>query len=65
LVLAGINGQSGATYYVLRSSSLTLPLSQWTPVATNVLTAGGDFTITATNAINANLPQCYYILKSQ
>ena len=51
LVLNGTNGRSGATYYVLTSTNLTLPLSQWMPVATNVLSASGSFTITATNTV--------------
>jgi hypothetical protein len=65
LVLNGINGMSGATYYVLMSTNLTLPLSQWTPVATNVLSASGNFTITATNAVTRTVPQRFYILQTQ
>jgi hypothetical protein len=41
LVLTGSNGQSGGTYYVLTSTYLPLPLSQWTPVAANLLGASG------------------------
>ena len=44
---------------------LSLPKSQWTPVATNVPNASGNFTITATNAVNLNVPQCFYILQIQ
>lgn len=51
------NGQSGGAYLTLASTNLTLPLNQWTPVATNSLSAYGDFTITATNAVNPNAPQ--------
>jgi hypothetical protein len=47
------------------SPNLALPLSQWTPVATNTLNAEGNFTITATNAVNPNAPQRFYILKVQ
>jgi hypothetical protein len=65
LVLNGINGQSGATYYVLMSPNLTLPLSQWTPVATNVLSASGNFTITATNTVTHSVPQRFFILETQ
>jgi hypothetical protein len=42
-----------------------LPLSQWTPVATNVLSAGGNFTITATNTVTRGVPQRFYILQEQ
>jgi uncharacterized repeat protein (TIGR03803 family) len=65
LVLNGINGQSGATYYVLRSTNLFLPLSQWTPIATNALANSGNFTITVTNTVTTRTPQRFYILKLQ
>jgi len=65
LVLNGIDGQSGRTYYVLTSTNLALPLSQWTPVATNVLSANGNFTITITNTVTTGTPQQFYILESQ
>ena len=63
LVVNGSNGLSGQTYYVLMSTNVALPFSQWTPVATNVLNASGNFTITATNAVNRNIPKRFYILK--
>jgi PKD repeat protein len=65
LVLNGTDGLSGGTYYVLMSSNLALPLSQWTPVATNVLSASGNFTITVTNTVSPNLPQSFYTLQTQ
>jgi subtilase family serine protease len=65
LVINGCNGFSGTTYYVLMSTNVALPLNQWTPVATNVLNTSGNFSITATNAVNLNVPQCFYILQMQ
>jgi uncharacterized repeat protein (TIGR03803 family) len=65
LVLNGINGQSGATYYVLMSTNLALPLSQWTPVATNVLSTSGNFTVTINNTVTRTVPQRFYILVTQ
>jgi hypothetical protein len=65
LVLNAINGQSGGTYYLLMSTNLALLLSQWTPLATNVLSANGNFTITATNTVAPNVPQRFYILETQ
>jgi len=65
LVLNGTGGQSGQTYLVLMSTSLTEPPDQWSPVATNVTGADGNFTITATNAVNPNAPQRFYILQLQ
>ncbi len=65
LVLNGINGQSGGTYYVLMSTNLTLPLSQWIPVGTNVLSVSGNFAITATNTVTPGIRQRFYILQTQ
>ena len=65
LILNGVNGLSGATYYVLTSTDITLPLSQWTRVATNVLNAGGNFTLTATNTVTPGAGQQFYMLQLQ
>ncbi|MGA3181056.1 MAG: leucine-rich repeat protein [Verrucomicrobiota bacterium] len=65
LALNGINGQSGGTYYVLTSTNVALPLSQWTPVATNVLGAGANFIITVTNGFTPGTPQRFYVLQLQ
>jgi hypothetical protein len=62
-VVNGENGLSGLSYVVLMSTNLTLPASQWTPVATNVLNTSGNFTITATNAVDPNAPQRFYRLE--
>ena len=56
---------SGGKNYVLTSTNLTLPLSRWTTVATNVLSAAGSFSITITNTMTPGVRQRYYILKSQ
>ena len=65
LVLQADNGQSGGTYLTLVSSNLTLPFGQWQPVATNLLSTSGAFTITATNAVNVQAGQWFYILELQ
>jgi hypothetical protein len=64
LVLDGTNGQSGNTYLVLTSTNLALPLSQWTPAATNVLSVSGNFSITVTNTVSEAIPQRFYILQT-
>jgi uncharacterized repeat protein (TIGR03803 family) len=65
LVINASDGQSGETYKTLVSTNLGLPLSQWKPLATNVLNASGDFTITLTNTVNRNAPQLFYVLQVQ
>jgi len=66
VVLAATNGAAGGTYYVLSTTNLALPLNQWCPVATNILSADGGFSITVTNAANANAPlQQFFIIQTQ
>jgi hypothetical protein len=65
LVINGSNGLAGETYHVLATTNVSLPFNQWTPVATNVLNATGNFTFTATNAVNPNSQQQFYILQLQ
>ncbi len=65
LVINGTNGVAGRTYLVLTSTNLLQPLNQWQPVATNVPAASGSFVFTATNAINPNLGQQFYLLEAQ
>lgn len=62
LVFDGINGITGESCTVVMSTNLLLPISQWTPVATNVL-PGNSFTITATNAVVPPAPQGFYTLR--
>jgi len=66
LVLNAANGMDGGTYVVLTSTDLTSLLSQWTPMTTNTpLTGSGNFTITATNAVNPGAPRQFYRLLEQ
>lgn len=64
-VLDGVNGMAGRSYIVLSSGEVGLPLNQWTPVATNVLASGGNFTITAPNAVTPGATQQFYALQVQ
>lgn len=64
LVINASNGVAGGTYTVLMSTDVRLPLSQWTPVATSVLSGSGDFAITATNAVSSGAPQQFFILQA-
>jgi alpha-tubulin suppressor-like RCC1 family protein len=63
-----INGTTpfGGNFYLLGSTDLALPLSQWTPVWTNSVTMRGanNFSFTLPNAVNPGGRQ-FYILESQ
>jgi len=65
LVVAATNGLATGTYHLLTSTNMALPLNQWSPVATNFLAANGNFTFTATNAVNPQAAQQFYILQLQ
>ena len=65
LVVNGANGLSGATYHVLMSTNLQQPMIQWAPISTNTLSVNGNFTITATNAVNSKVPNEFFILQKQ
>jgi hypothetical protein len=66
VAITGTNGQSGGTYYLLSTTNVAAPLSQWIPLATNVIvtngSAGNGFTVTETNVIHAGSPQQFFIL---
>lgn len=65
LVINGSNGKSNGTYVTWLTTNLFLPLTQWTPIATNTLNASGNFTFTATNAVDSKAKQRFYILQGQ
>jgi PKD repeat protein len=65
LVATCFNGLAGRTYHLLASADLALPFSQWSPVTANVLGANGSFILTATNAVDPNARQRFYILKME
>ncbi|MBW8863540.1 MAG: autotransporter-associated beta strand repeat-containing protein [Verrucomicrobia bacterium] len=60
VIISGTNGSSGQQYEVLSSTNLTLPLSNWVSIGTNMF-PGGNFT--ATNTYNPLAPQTFYILR--
>jgi hypothetical protein len=62
-IFSGSNGTSGATYYVLSSTNLMLPLGQWTSVLTNTFPSNGQFSIT--NPVVLGNPQVFYLLQVQ
>jgi fibronectin type 3 domain-containing protein len=63
LTLSGAGGFPTSTYYVLATTNLTLPATEWMPVATNQFDTGGNFIIT--NGVNPAWPQTFYRLELQ
>ena len=60
MVMLGTNGTPGATFYVLSSTNVALPLAQWARVSTNMFDGGGNFNIT--NAVNPTTRQRFFML---
>jgi uncharacterized repeat protein (TIGR03803 family) len=65
LILNATNGVANCSYVTVTSTNLTLPVSQWLPLSTNVLTQAGNFTVTITNAIDPSISQRFYSLLAQ
>ena len=63
LVFTGAGGISNSIYYLLASTNLNSPLTNWTVIATNNFDANGDFNFT--NSPDPLLPQTFYLLKLQ
>ena len=63
MVISGTNGQAGGTYYLLTTTNLMNPRTQWKTIATNVL-GGNNYTFIGTNSVTANLGQQFYMLSS-
>jgi autotransporter-associated beta strand protein len=63
LVFSGTNQGTG-TFYVLASTNLALPTGSWMAIATNILSGSGNFTLTATNMVNPNIPQEFYMFST-
>lgn len=63
LTINAIEGMENESCAILTSPSLSVPLNLWTPLATNVLASGGDFTITVTNALNSGSMQEFFTLQ--
>jgi rhamnogalacturonan endolyase len=61
LVLAGTGGVAGANYYLLASTNLTMPISDWTPLLTNQFDSDGNFNFT--NPPVPGQPQEFYMLE--
>jgi hypothetical protein len=60
LIFSGTNGSHGGSYYVLTSTNVALPLSNWTSIATNTFEPTGTFSVT--NAVGA-IPKQFFVIQ--
>jgi hypothetical protein len=61
LVMSGSNGVALSPYYVLASTNLTLPRSNWTRLATNAFDTNGNFSFT--NVVSSSIRQRFFLLQ--
>ena len=61
LIFSGTNGIAGNTYYVLASTNVAAPLTNWLPVFTNTFDVNGAFSVT--NAVSGAIPARFYLLQ--
>jgi autotransporter-associated beta strand protein len=59
----GTGGATGATFYVLGSTNINTPLTNWTRLLTNQFDNNGNFNFT--NPAVTNSPQQFYLLQLQ
>jgi hypothetical protein len=62
LVINSTNGTPGETYYVLASTNLTTPWTNWFVLATNSFDMNGGSGFT--NGLGTNSPRCFFRLES-
>lgn len=61
ITLNGTSGFPNHTFYIIASTNLTRPMSQWAIVATNQFDGVGNFSLNS--ATNPNTPEQYYSIK--
>ena len=61
LVMSGTNGPANTAYYVLTSTNVVLPMTNWSRLATNNFNGSGGFNFT--NTISPATPEKYYRLQ--
>ncbi len=60
-MLTGTGGVANANFYLLGSTNLSTPVSNWTRLVTNQFDGSGDFN--SITAMNTNSPQSFYLLQ--
>jgi fibronectin-binding autotransporter adhesin len=61
LLLAGTGGPSNGAYYVLASTNVALPLSNWTSIATQSFDSNGGFSFST--PMDPGMPRRFYVLQ--
>lgn len=62
LILSGTGGTANGIYYILTSTNVALPLTNWMALATNTFDGSGAFSFT--NVVNPASPQQFFTLQT-
>jgi hypothetical protein len=62
LTVSGSGGTTNGNYYLLTSTNLALPRTNWPRIATNAFDATGNFRFT--NAINPAQPAQFFLIRT-
>jgi hypothetical protein len=60
-IISGTGGPANGSYWVLASTNVALPLTNWTQILTSQFDASGNFIFT--NAISPAVPRRFYLLQ--
>jgi autotransporter-associated beta strand protein len=63
LIFSGTGGVEGNSYFLLSTTNLSLHVTNWTVVSTNLFGVGGTFS--CTNSISPSIPETFYLLQLQ
>jgi uncharacterized repeat protein (TIGR03803 family) len=63
LMINTTNGMAGGAYTVVTSADCSMPLCQWTPLASGNFDTNGNSTLIATNSVNPSARQGFYALR--
>jgi autotransporter-associated beta strand protein len=61
IALGGTGGVGSANFYLLGTTNLAAPVTNWTRLLTNQFDSSGNFNFT--NGLNTNSPQSFYLLE--
>jgi hypothetical protein len=67
LTFSGTNGSAGASYGILESTNIALPLAQWTPILLNAQFDGSgnlNTSLQLSSTLDPNAPQQFFIIKT-
>ena len=57
-IVRGVGGEAGSNFVLLKTTAITLPMTNWVPIHTNQFGIFGEFSVT--NGFSSGITQQYY-----